>query len=159
MRKGEPESSTGLATRHSKGERQRPGAATRCLQPAHCRPTTRSHFSRFHLRRSGTPVQSRRQDTECRTHSRSIAEAPGRRLMGTRLWGLEKICARQARLQRQTAAHGQITERKLSVSQSSLFPRLALPIPPAPASAAEPQASVPWFQDRQTARPRIAPPS
>jgi hypothetical protein len=44
-------------------------------------------------------------------------EVPGWETYGYTLWGLGEICARQTcRNERQTAAHGQITERKPSVA-------------------------------------------
>ena len=100
MRKGEPKVDLRTGHRHSKGERQRPGAATRYF-------IARRHIAdrlpaptlpRFHLR---SMLQSFKEARYCIPDlARSIAESPGGRLMGIRCRGLGEICARQTCLLR-----------------------------------------------------------
>jgi hypothetical protein len=61
------------------------------------------------------PFGVRRRVTGQETHGYTLSGLGGKSVPG------------KLAFQRQTATHGQITERKLSVSQSSLFPRPACP--------------------------------
>jgi hypothetical protein len=117
MRKGEPTTSLGLATKHSRGECPRPGAATRYLSARRLiagqllapKQSTVDCIPWFFIRANPTQGYSGAR-TIAGPYCGSKAESPGRRLMGIRsitpinrnhflgapiYRGLGEICARQ----------------------------------------------------------------
>jgi hypothetical protein len=93
-----------------------PGAAERYF---HARQHSAGRLPRSHHSRV-TPIHSRMLGRRCMPGPRMVrrAKSPGGRLVWSRLKGFGGICARQrCLLEGQTAAHGQITERRYSVAR------------------------------------------
>ena len=136
MRRGEPKTSLGLAANAFEMLEARSCHTLLVRHPAHCRRAhpapgaivTRLHSPVASIQGAQTIQGGQQQSNLSRRQILSFAAtSPGGRLMGLRstvqnlgrhvgAWG--KICARQTcRCEGQTAAHGQITERKPSVAQ------------------------------------------
>ena len=178
MRKGEPTTSLGLANKAFKGRTPEARSCHTLLvcQSAHCRMATRFHI--FPGVTRGHPFrQSIQGGRDARTvaadHLHSPLQTPrvgDLWVCAVGAWG--NLCQANLPYEGQTAAHGQITERKSSVArfrfslvcgratyeQSVLnsTPSKTL-TPPVPAAAANPPATALWSQDRQTAPPGTAP--
>ena len=118
---GENRNVPGLTCTHSKGMLEARSCHTLLSTPVGTLPKGNPAplISRF-IRAPVAPVHSRRlqsSNPRGRPSSQSNAKSPGGRLMGIRCRGLGEFCARQTcRYEGQTAAHGQITERKPSVA-------------------------------------------
>jgi hypothetical protein len=128
MRRGEPTTSLGLALEHSRGNARGPELPHATCLPSGQMPSgyplPRNRLSitlpGFRSRQSNSPVHSRRPgcSNPCRRpSSQSNASSQGGRLMGIRCRGLGKSVPGKAAFRRQSAAHGQITERKYSIAQ------------------------------------------